>query len=138
MDREFTKIREEFKGLHRKANYVVESDKLIMALLGADPKILDRMNDKLRSTIAQAKSTEIGETPNLETQNGKNHVNTFEISRADDDESQANEKSGYDSIISENHGNTPRQIPYKLTPHPTTREEKKERIYHYKALSTLH
>lgn len=57
MDREFTFIQDQFKGLHRKANFVIESDKMILEVLGANAHVVERMNNMLKSTIFSLKSS---------------------------------------------------------------------------------
>lgn len=50
METQFDFLRDQVKSLHRQQNYIMESNKLIMTVLGIDPKIAQKLSECLRST----------------------------------------------------------------------------------------
>ena len=50
MESQFDFLRDQIKSLHRQQDYIVESNKLMMSILGIDPKVAQKLSEHLRST----------------------------------------------------------------------------------------
>jgi len=79
MERQFEFLRDQVKSMHRQQTFIIESNKLVMKLLGVDPKMAEQLDEHLKSTVFDKDKDQKSKTSDKKSETEEEQLMTLRL-----------------------------------------------------------